>query len=367
MEVSIRGPRAGSGRAAAAVVALALLASLVLGGLMLLLGRGGDVARRAEGARPSVEREAAPPDSTPAEDARAEADAMPPAARDTAALEPILGPGAGVHAENPARFRGLGGLRGHVEARGAGAAFPESWSLLLEPSLFLAGQGHPIERRVEFTGGVRDFEIEDLPLGGYDVRIAAPGWNSRIFPVLLERTTTSPFVNLEIYPAGHLEGRLVGADKLPAEGIALVLEALVDGERLEATSDLAGVFRFESVLDGNYRLIVGHGNNPLIEPLSLSFLSPAMYLPDLELPPLGEAEFIVSDVEGLPLGGVSVRGSGTAGGVVEGLTGPDGKLLVRYLPAGHYRVRADLEGKGTRRTSFDLTAEERAEVHLRLE
>lgn len=366
MQVSIRGARGRSGRAVVALVALTVLAGLVLGGL-LFLGRGPDVARRVDGARPAPERADAAPRAT-LEDGGAENEpaAQPAAGRDTAALEPILGPSGAPLYDDAKRFRGYGGLRGHVEARG-GAAFPESWSLLFAPSRFLDGQGNPIERRVEFTGGVRDFEVEGLPLGGYDVRIAAPGWNSRIFPVLLERTTPIPFVNLEIYPAGHLEGRLVGADKLPAEGVAVFIEALADGERLDAVSDLAGVFRFTNVLDGEYRLYVGPKNNPLIEPLSLSFLSPAMYLPDFELPVLGEVEFIVTDIEGLPLAGVSLHGSGTAGGVVEGLTGADGTLLVRFLPAGRYRVRADLEGKSTRRTSFDLTTEERAEVHVRLD
>lgn len=361
------------GRAAGLLLALALVVSAALALLLLRPGAAGGRSQgpaRAEGARPEATAGSAAPatgaaPAPPAEPSRLAGEVAEPApGRDEAALEPGLGP-PGPPPEDPRRFRGTGGLRGQLQARGPG--FPETWTLVLGPSRFLSGRGQPAERRVVFTGGARDFEVTDLPLGGYDVRVEAPGWNSRIFPVLLDRATPSPFVNLEIHLAGRLEGRLTSADGLPADGVSLVLVSSADEARAEATSDLAGVFRFEGVLDGDHRLFIGHPNNPLLEPLSLSFEAPSMFLPPIELPPLGEAEFLASDVEGLPLAGVAVRGSGSQGGVIEGVTEPDGRLLVRWLPAGRYRVRADLDGKASRRAAFDLAGGEHAEVHLRLD
>ena len=360
--LSIRGEASRSGRAAGVVLLLTALAALALGAL-LILGRGGD-RERVSASRPAdpatVARGAPrPPSPTPPE-------------REEASVAPDPGPAAegelGVQlpgAEEGDRFEGEGVLRIHVEAEGA-AEFPERWSLVLEPSRYLEGGDRAQRIQVDFEAGERDHKLEGVPFAGYDLRVEAEGWNSRIFPILLDRYRSNLFVNVAIQQAGFLEGVVVDATRLPATEIGVHLESMADGERREATTDEAGRFRFEGVRDGNYKLFVGPPENPLLPPSSLAFQAPSMFLPDFELPPLGTAEFTVTDFQGFAVADVLIRGAGSAGGMIEGRTGADGTLVVPHLVPGRYRVRTEVAGHQTRRASFDLEAGEREQVILRL-
>jgi len=353
---------------------LLVLGVLVAGALVALLWTSGAGApRRSVEAQQPPRASAAPgpraPEGAglaPERSAATESPAPEPAARTTApAAEPRLGPAA-PPAGDLHRFEGVGSLRGHVEVSGNGP-FPHDWTLELEPSRFLSDQGHPIERRVALSG-VQDFDVEGLPFGGYDVRVLADGWNSLISPVLIDRSSPTPFMNLEIRPAGRLEGRVLGADGLPAPGVHVHLDPLAEkAASREVETGVLGGFAFDDVLDGDYRLVLGDPNAPLSDPLSISFQAPGMVLPDVDLPPLGRAEILVTDRFGAPLADASVRGSGSNGGTIGGATGPDGKLGVAYLPAGTYRIRVDVEGHETRRASFRVTVEQPAQVQLTLE
>lgn len=261
-------------------------------------------------------------------------------------LEPAgeLEPFAGARGEaRPASAPGT--LRGHVEVSGE-EPFPRAWTLTLRPSATLPRRETADTRTLEFTAGEKDFEVRDLPLGGYDVVAQAEGFNGRVQAIALEPGNEHPFVNLRMVPAGILEGRVLEWDGVPAEGIPVTLFSVSGSEVFEATSDVRGIYRFESLPDGAYELLFGKASAPLIpERRPVRFAAPSLTFPDTELPQLGAIAMRVVDSLERPLEGILVRGSGTNGGVVEGRTDYDGRLLVKHLPPGHFRLRLSRPGE----------------------
>jgi hypothetical protein len=262
-----------------------------------------------------------------------------------------------------------GSLRGHVEAAGE-EPFPASWRLVLRPSTTVPAREHAESRTIPFEDGRKDFEVADLALGGYDVRAEATGFNGEVLPVLLEPGSEHPFVNLRLVPAGALEGRVLDAVGLPAEGVWMTLLALDGTAAGEAVTDASGVYRFEALPDGAYELLVGRASAPLLpERRPVRFQAPSLTFPDVVLPPMGEIHLRVVDSLERPLEGVQVRGSGTNGGIVEGTTDYDGRLTARHLPAGHFRLRLEhpaLGEKYARRFAVDVVAGQATEAPVRL-
>jgi len=325
-----------AGRAGPALVAAVALLGVGVLALVLWNARTSP-ARAVEPApsTPSAERPAPGPEiggrapAPPANDARTEP--RPP---------PELAP----FAQDPkARVPGptgqLGALRGHVESTGE-EPFPLAWQLVLRPSSTQPARESAVSRTLEFTDGRQDFEALELPLGGYDVGARAQGYNGPMQPVLLEPGSPEAFVVLSLVPAGFLEGTVLDAQGLGAEGIPLTLVGVPESEVREAVTDVRGLFRFEALPDGAYELLVGRVSSPLLpERRPLLFRAPSMTFPDLHLPPLATLELHVTDSGERPLAGVEVRGSGTNGGLIERSTDAEGHVLVKNLPAGHYRLR----------------------------
>ena len=265
------------------------------------------------------------------------------------------------------RFRGpAGSLRGHVESAGDGP-FPRTWRLVLRPSQVLDGSEFALERELTFEAGEQDFVVPDLPLGAYDVHAAAAGFDAQTQPLLLERASPSPFVNLRIVPSGWLDGFVYDVNAIPLENIALTLESRTAEPRtFGARTDALGQYRFERVPAGPYRLIVGQPENPMHEPQSLRLTSSGMSFPTITLPVLGSLEVLVEDADGEPIPGAEVRGSGNDGGLIDGITDEEGTLVVQNLLPGRYRLRASAEGVGSRRAACEVRAEETGRVSLRL-
>lgn len=355
-------PRAGpnsprAGRGLLVLVALAFVAGL----LWLWLGQG----ERPAGRIPAPGAEEAPlAEPPPAELLPAEALPSDPPVGTGDELAPFI-PGRAVPAVPAGR---VGSVRGHVEVSGE-EPFPAQWRLVLRPSLTLPDRESAVERSVEFGDGRKDFEVMELPLGGYDVRAEAVGFNGQIAAVLLEPGNEHPFVNLRMVPAGLLEGRVLDSAGLPAEGVPLTLFAAEDRTPREAVSDVSGVYRFPSLVDGNYELVVGRPTAPIVrERHPVRFLAPHLTFPDIELPLLGEIHVRIVDSLERPLEGVEVRGSGTNGGIVEGKTDFLGRLVVRHLPAGHFRMRlshAGFDEQYARRIAVDVEAGAIAEAPVR--
>jgi len=237
--------------------------------------------------------------------------------------------------------RGKGSLRGRVETASE-APFPMKWDLVLRPSLTLPGRESAVTRVLSFEDGRREFEVPELPLGGYDVAVRTEGYNGRVLPVLLEPGSENPFVNLLIVPTGWLDGTIVDADGLPAEGIPITLFSVPEAEERSALTGPDGVYRFEALPDGPYELLVGRPTSPILpERRSLVFRAPQTSQEAIELPRLATLSVRVVDSLERPMEGVRVRGSGTQGGVVDGVTDSDGRLVQKYLPAGHWRLRLE--------------------------
>jgi len=268
------------------------------------------------------------------------------------------------------RFEGQqGSLRGHLEVQGE-EPFPARWRLVLRPSITLPGREHAVARTLEFADGRQEFEVPDVPLGGYDVSAEAERFNGPAQGVLLEPGNEHPFVNLILVPAGVLEGRILDAHGMPAEGVPITLfdaHSVVHGE---AWTDASGVFRFEGLPDGAYDLLVGKLTAPLLpERRPVRFRAPHLTFPDVELPPLGEIHVRVVDSFARPLEGVEVRGSGSNGGLIEGRTDFDGRLVARHLPAGRFRLRLEhpnFAQEYARRVAVDVEAGKVTQAPVRL-
>ena len=344
------------------MVALLLLALAVVGGFWLA-DRGNAADDEKEPLTPeSTAGHPSPPGIPRAHPAIAAPPLDPQAARTEAAADREPGIGLRPGTPDPRRFEGPAGtIRGHVEVM-ADVAFPSTWKLILGPSTTLTGRERAVSREIEFTDGCQDFEVKDLPLAGYDVRAVAEGMNGYPVSVLLERRSPEQFINMALSPAGVLEGTVVDENAAPAEDLPLILEALSDGRTRTTITDARGNFRFDGVLDGSYKLHYGHQYSPVREPRSLQFTAPFMTLPPDTIPVLAGLWIQVLDVQGNAVEGATVRGTGTGGGYVEGVTDYRGLLLVRHIPAGRLRLRAEHPDFGSRRKAVDLVAGELAEV-----
>jgi len=343
---------------------VAILVFFLLGLVWLWTSARAPRASRPEPTAPV--RSAVEPATSPAplsEPGRAPVAALDEPASDE--LEPFVGART-----SPSDFVGPAGtVRGRVEVAGE-EPFPASWALVARPARYLPGRETAVERRLELSGGEREFELTALPLGGYELAAEAPGFNGPPLPVLLERKSSNPYVVLHLVPAGLLEGRVFDADGVPAEGVALTLFAQQGGEAREAVTDAAGLFRFAKLPDGAYDLLIGREGAVLVpERRPLRFAAPHLTFPDIELPPLGTLNVRVVDSLERPMEGVEVRGSGSEGGLVEGRTNHDGRLVARHLPAGRYRLRLShpaLDPAYATRVAVDVVAGQVAEAPVLL-
>ena len=344
---------------------LLLLLAVLAGVAFFVLGRGTGSRPQGEGgpSLPVQASEASPERVVDAPASRGEVQ--------RAATEPEPEPGLGSTAgrPDPRLFDGRGTLRGSVEILGD-LPPPAAWTLVLRPSLTLFGREHAESREIHFAGSERDFLVEDLPLGGYDVQARAPGRNGRALPVMLTRQSPSPFLVLEITPASYLEGDVLDPDSLPVEGLELFLESSDTRERVRTLTTAAGSYRFDDVRDGAYRLIVGPVANPLVPPRALRLASPGMRFPAIEVPKLGALDVFVFDENGSYLPDAKVTGSGTKGSLLDGTTNVDGHIPFRNLAPGRFRLRAEhpqQPERSSRRIAIEVLAGESVRVELRFE
>jgi hypothetical protein len=355
--------RGAAGRASAGALAgtLALLALLVAGAWLALREPAPD-ARGARGAgapappRPGDGAAAAAPDlERPAETrpGGAAATAVPP---------------------DPARaFDGKGVLRGEVIGA-RGTAVPERWTLIVEPSRMLAGRDRATTRRIEFERGERTFELTDLPLAGYSVRATAAGSNSQALDVLLVASSPAVFVTLAFAPAGFVEGRAQRADGTAAEGLAVTLERAGTGERLRAVCDVNGAWIVRDVPDGEYRVLYGTPEAPLVPPREIAFRAPSLRVTEVVLPPVGTLLLRVRDDVDALVPGAVVTGTSSAGGAFTATTDANGEARERYLVPGTWRIEARVEAasgvaeleRSSGRVTFELQAGPEQECLLRI-
>src|SRR5688572_19712352 len=104
------------------------------------------------------------------------------------------------------RFRGEGRIEGFLDLP-AGAEVPRPWTLVLEPSKVLIGGDRAETRRVTFEAGEREFALDKVALGGYQLRAEAPNMSGPPELVLLARPDSHDvIVHVALRPAAFVEG-----------------------------------------------------------------------------------------------------------------------------------------------------------------
>jgi hypothetical protein len=257
------------------------------------------------------------------------------------------------------RFRGNGRIEGFLDLP-PGVAAPRPWTLVLEPSQVLMGGEHAERRRIVFEHGETEFTLEDVALGGYELRAVAERMSGPAELLLLARPDSQRvIVHVALQPAAFVEGLVEDATGAPVADLPLHLHLLAGGEQRTTHSDARGAYLFEDVPDGEYRLFAGHPMSPVVPALDLAVSPPSLHVPRIVLPPLGEIRALVVDADGLPVAEARVEGWGANGGRVEVRTDAQGEALQRFLPAGRYNLRAWAGVGPARRTGrsvFELTA-----------
>ena len=235
---------------------------------------------------------------------------------------------------------GSGGvIRGEVLA-GPGVTVPQRWTLHVGPHPWLAGHEHAADRKIEFEHGETTFELRDLPLGGYLVEAIAEELNCLPGNVMLVRGSEDQFVTIQLSATGSIDGGVLDSAGRPASDLAVTLESAATGERRTETTDAAGNFLFRSVRDGEYRILFGRPDSPLLPPQLLAFQAPSMRFPTRTLPPTGTLEIAAFDVRQRPIAGARISGSAAKGGAIDTETDATGAVRIRYLAPGEYRIDA---------------------------
>ncbi len=265
-----------------------------------------------------------------------------------------------------ADFRGRGAIRGTL-VLAPGIEAPSTWTVVVGPSRSLTGRERAESRRAEFSGAGTEFELLDLPLGGYDLRVEAPGLDSHPVPVLLVRGSEQAFVNVAVHRRGILDGFLLDGEGAPLEGIQVVLEDETSGERRTTLSTATGSYAFTNLPDSEYRIYFGGATQPLIPREELSFRAPSMRYPVRHMPAMGALRLRIIDPEGNPIAGATIHGFSPNGGLIETVTDELGLARAANLRPGRYRIAArhaatDREGRIT--LDVDAGPEEPATIAL---
>lgn len=303
---------------------------------------------------------------------------VPATAEPVRPLAPPALPGPGLTAGGPRpaaasrdatpsdeEFEGRGRIRGEVQLA-PGVVWPQRWTIHAVPSRIVRGREHAVPAHRELSGDTRAFDLDGLALGGYDVFVEGAGITSDRVPVLLVRGSPSAFVNLLVRPRGFLEGFVRDTEGRLIEGLLIVIESRGSGKRLSARTDPSGRYVFEDLPDGEYRLLLGSSNRPLVPPLELSFRGPSMRVPVQEVPPLGTLVVHAVDRLGYPLSGVRVQGYGSEGGTIDTVTDDLGEARALALPPGRFRLRLRHEDGREGRAETTVVGGQQAELYVAL-
>ena len=218
---------------------------------------------------------------------------------------------------------------------------------MIEPSEFAIGREYAERREVHMDGAQRTFEEHDLPMGGYRVHAQADGMNCRAQEVLFFRVAGDPQgrgkdaarLILHLTRAGFIDGAVTDEAGGTPSGLPVTLELVEDGSRMVVETSPAGIWRFDGVRDGKYRLSFGSAERPLIPPEELIFVGPSQRFPDRVVPVTLELRIRVVDERALPLPGATVRGFGQPSGVIDTVTDEDGIARVPFATPGNYNLR----------------------------
>ena len=261
------------------------------------------------------------------------------------------------------RTDGIGVLRGVLLDR-TGKGVPTHWTLVLSPNKAIRTPTPRSELRVEFHAAEERFDVPDVPLGAYDVWVDAAGTNRRTTPVLLVRGSESPFISLELYARGYLEGVVLDVNGVAVAELQVTLVSVSDqGDRTTRT-DGAGRYLFDDLIDGDYQLVIGARHNPLVGPEDLSFQAPSLHYPLRRVPELGSVLVHTVNTDRFPIAGARVDGFAPDGGIIRGDSDSEGYCEVQNLVPGRYRLSVRGAGDAVGRGVCFVKAGEQAEIEI---
>lgn len=261
----------------------------------------------------------------------------------------------------PKVYDGTGTIRGRVQFP-PGTSMPPRWTVVVGPGQLVEGRDRAVQREQEFEGTDTEFVFEDLPHAGYRVHAEAAGMNSLASEILLVRGSDNVYKTIELRPAGFLDGSVIDAAGGPVEGLLVTLRGETSGEVLETLTSAAGIFRFPTVRDGYYEVVLGNPNAPLVPPRELAFSGSSLQFPQQTIPVTGAAEVYAVGPEDEPLVDALVRGYGPTS--FETRTDERGGALVRFLPPGEYGVSVTTDSGASGKATL-LVAD--TEVRARLD
>ena len=264
--------------------------------------------------------------------------------------------------QSAARTDGIGSLRGVLLDR-TGDGVPERWTLVMSPNTAIRTPTPRQELRYDFEKAEERFTVQDVPLGAYDVWIEAKGVNRRATPILLVRGSDSPFISLELHARGYLEGFVLDEPGAPVADIKVTIISTLGWESSTRT-DGAGRYQFNELIDGEYQLLIGARQNPLVGPEEFSFQAPSLHYPVRRVPKLGSARIHAVDKTGAALVGIRVDGFAPDGGILGGLSDSDGFCLVNNLVPGRYRLSLRGVGDAAGQGVCFVNAGERVEIEI---
>ncbi|MCA8981438.1 MAG: carboxypeptidase regulatory-like domain-containing protein [Planctomycetes bacterium] len=267
---------------------------------------------------------------------------------------------------DPQRFAGRGSLRGYLTMP-PGIPAPQRWVLTIEPSRTLAGREHAVERRLELPGSATEFEFDDLPLGGYDLRVRTEGYVSLAQAVSLERGSENPYVQVALAPLGTVRGVLVDEEgrQLAARDIHMQLRR--SGEVVSTRTTADGSWFFEGVEPGAWSLYVDSVDAPAVAPIDFDNSGArSSNLGEQRVPVTGTIELQVTDEFQVGLPGIRVVGYSMQGGSFERFTDDEGKLTVNALQLGEWKLMAVDENEQRARTTVKLTDAEPYSFYMSL-
>lgn len=256
---------------------------------------------------------------------------------------------------DPQRFAGRGSLRGHLAMPG-GLPAPQAWTVTVEPSRTLAGREHAVSRRLELPGSATEFEFDDLPLGGYDLRVRTGGYVSLAQAVSLERGSERPYVQVALVPLGTVRGVLVDEEGLQLADREIHLKLRRSGEVVSTRTKADGSWFVEDVEPGAWSLLIDSVDAPAIPAIDFDNSGArSSNLGEQRVPVTGTIELQVTDEFQVGLPGIRVVGYSLQGGSFERFTDDEGKLTVRALHLGEWKLMAVDEEENRTRASVRLT------------
>lgn len=242
---------------------------------------------------------------------------------------------------DPARFDGVARMEVVLDAP---PGFRDSWTLSLTPSKVVTGGDRARARSIEFPPGTDRAVLDDVALGGYEIRALAEGMECATqFIQLAKPDELDVILRVPLFPAGDLSGRVVDPDGSPVAGLPLIARRNLPALERETQTDANGYYVFSRLPDGDYVLAVGYRDAALVE-RELSFAAPGFTMPDLVTPRVAALHVRVMDPRNQPVVDAKVSVVGLVSGAREAHTDLTGLARLEHCVGGDASVYVEAEG-----------------------